>query len=113
MKREELDAMKRKIETYKADHQMVENLGGFSTETQQSDKIGFDWVCYYLGDVLVKKEYVEQENPCGTADNPIVWVSGMVVIPNAYYTHDDTRKVWMGEEGATPTSYNDENFVEF
>ena len=36
----------------------------------------------------------------------------MSLIQNAYYTYNDVRKVWMGDEGAT-AAWDDENFVEF
>lgn len=90
----------------------VEAAGGIRTETMQSDKIGYDWLVYYVNDVVVRKDYVEQETPFGTADNPIVWKEGMSLISNAYYTHDGVRKVWMGEEGVIAT-WDDENLVEF
>lgn len=68
------------------------------TETTQSDKLGFDWVETYVGDVIVKKEYIEQENPVGTsAENPIVYTEGMALIDNAFYLVDGSIKVWMGE----------------
>lgn len=113
MTREELDRVKEKIAKYKTDSQMVENLGGFSEERVASDKVGFDWVNRYLGDVLVSQTYVEQENPAGTADNPIVWKAGMTLIQNAYYIYDGVRKVWMGEADAAADSFDDEGFVEF
>lgn len=86
--------------------------GGIREEIIQSDKIGFDWRIFYVNDIVVRKEYVEQEIPFGTADNPIIWKEGMNLIPNAYYTHDGIRKVWTGDEGAM-ANWNDENFVEF
>lgn len=99
----------------KADHETANTTdaaGGIRTERTQSDKLGFDWLVYYVNDVVVRKVYVEQENPAGTADNPIVWAEGMVLIQNAYYTHDGVRKVWMGDVGAV-ADWTDENFIEF
>lgn len=62
------------------------------TETTQSDKLGFDWVETYVGDVVVKKEYVEQENPVGTsADNPIRYEEGVPLINNAFYLREDGK----------------------
>lgn len=92
--------------------EQVTAAGGIREEIIQSDKIGFDWRIFYVNDVAVRKDYVEQEIPYGTADNPIVWKEGMSLIPNAYYIYDDVRKVWMGEEGAM-AAWGDENFVEF
>ena len=103
------------LEKVKADHAMAEQVnaaGGIREEVTQSDKLGYDWHIYYVNDIAVRKDYVAQEVPYGTADNPIVWKEGMSLIPNAYYTHDGVRKVWMGDEGAV-AAWDDENFVEF
>lgn len=68
------------------------------TETKQSDKLGYDWLETYVGDVLVKQEYIEQENPVGTsADNPIEYEEGMALINNAFYRRDGKIYVWMNE----------------
>lgn len=75
----------------------IETLGGLTTKTLQSDKVGFDWRNTYIGDTLIKQEYVEQETPMGTADNPIVYVDGMTLINNAYYLKDGKIYVWMEE----------------
>lgn len=88
-------AIKEKIEIAN----IVEKLGGFTFKTVPSDKIGFDWVETYLGDKLVKQEYVEQENPMGTADNPYIYVEGETpLINNAYYLIDGVRYVYMSGE---------------
>lgn len=75
----------------------IEALGGLTTKTVQSDKVGFDWCNTYIGDTLIKQEYVEQETPVGTADNPIVYTDGMSLINNAYYRKDGKVYVWMEE----------------
>lgn len=75
----------------------IQQLGGIKSETVQSDKIGFDWRNIYVGDVLVRQEYVEQEHPTGTADNPIVYAEGVPLINNAYYLKDGKKYVWMEE----------------
>lgn len=103
------------LEKIKADHATAEQVnaaGGIREEVTQSDKIGYDWRIFYVNDIAVRKDYVEQEIPYGTANNPIVWKEGMSLIPNAYYTHDGVRKVWMGDEGAM-AAWDDDNFVEF
>lgn len=103
------------LEKVKADHATAEQVnaaGGIREEITQSDKLGYDWHIYYVNDIAVRKDYVAQEVPYGTADNPIVWKEGMSLIPNAYYTHDGVRKVWMGDEGAI-AAWDDDNFVEF
>lgn len=96
MTREKLDAMAEAIKNGR----LVEQAGGIRTEIEQSDKLGFDWKNIYVNDILVRREYIEQETPVGTKDNPIVWKPGMSLIPNAYYTHEGETKVWMGEAGA-------------
>ena len=77
----------------------VEAAGGIKTTLTQSDKIGFDWLNFYVNKVLVRQEYKEQENPVGTADNPFVWEKSMALIENGFYVHDGVRKVWVGETG--------------
>lgn len=89
---------------------LVQEAGGITSTLAQSDKLGYDWRSFYVNDVLVRQEYVEQENPVGTADNPIAWKSGMALIQNAYYTHSGETKVWMGEAGAT-AKWTDGSFV--
>ncbi len=90
---------------------LAEAAGGIRTETVQSDKIGYDWVVYYVNDIAVRKDYVEQEIPYGTNDHPIVWKEGMSLIQNAFYINGDVVKVWMGEAGKMAT-WDDEDFVE-
>ena len=75
----------------------IQQLGGIKTETAQSDKLGYDFKNVYVGDVLVRQEYVEQEHPTGTADNPIVYAEGVPLINNAYYLKDGKKYVWMEE----------------
>lgn len=37
----------------------------------------------------------------GSAEKPFEWVTGIELIPNAYYAYGGRRYVWMGERGAT------------
>ena len=83
------------------DGKLVQAAGGINSTMTQSDKLGFDWRNIYVNDVLVRQEYIKQAVKAGTADNPIVWASGMALIQNAYYTYNGETKVWMGEAGAT------------
>lgn len=92
------------------DGKMVQAAGGITSTVTQSDKLGFDWRNIYVNDILVRREYVEQAVKAGTADNPIVWASGMALIQNAYYTFHGETKVWMGEAGAT-AKWTDAAFV--
>lgn len=75
----------------------IQQLGGIKSETVQSDKLGYDWQNTYVGDILVRQEYVEQEHPTGTVDNPIVYAEGVPLINNAYYLNDGKTYVWMDE----------------
>ena len=66
------------------------------TETSQSDKLGQDWVQTFVGDVLVRKEYVAQENPVGTnAENPVEYKDGIPLINNGFYRKDGKIYVYM------------------
>lgn len=94
------------------DGRIVARAGGISMTVEQSDKLGFDWRIYSVNDVVVRKDYVEQEVKVGTADNPIGWKEGMTAYPNFYYVKDGVRKVWTGENSEIP-SWDDERFVEF
>ena len=75
----------------------IQTLGGLKTETAQSDKLGYDWRNVYVGEVLVRQEYVEQETKTGTEDNPIIYAEGVPLINNAYYLKDGALYVWMEE----------------
>lgn len=66
-----------------------------TTETTQSDKLGYDWKITKIGKLEAKKEYVKQQNPVGTRDNPIVYYEGVPLIDNAYYLKDSKRQVYM------------------
>ena len=88
----------------------VEKLGGITEKIEQSDKIGYDWHNYYVGDKLVKSEYVEQDNPVGTQDNPFKWTPGMKLILNGYYTYSSKRYVAVAE--GSPETITKEYFEE-
>lgn len=81
------------------DGKLVQEAGGITEAVTQSDKLGYDWRNIYVNKILVRQEYVEQAVKQGTADNPIVWASGMPIIKNAYYTHNGEIKIWMGTDG--------------
>lgn len=79
------------------DGEMVQAAGGITIATEQSDKLGFDWRVYSVNDIIVRKDYVEQETPTGTLENPIVYTEGTPLINNAYYRKDGKIYVWMDE----------------
>lgn len=92
------------------DGKMVQAAGGITSTVTQSDKLGFDWKNFFVNDILVRRDYVEQAVKAGTADNPIVWKAGMSLIQNAYYTNNGETKVWMGEAGKQ-AEWTDSAFV--
>ena len=111
MKSEEFNTL---LNAIIADHKtadMTEAAGGIRTEQVQSDKVGYDWLIYYVNDIVVRKDYVAQEIPYGTSEHPIVWKEGMSLIQNAFYEHDGVTKVWMGDADAV-ADWADENFAE-
>ena len=94
MQTEKLNAIKGAIK----DGKMVRAAGGITIDTEQSDKLGFDWTVYSVNNVVVRKDYVEQANPVGTsAENPIEYTDGVPLIINAYYRKDGKIYVWMDE----------------
>lgn len=89
---EKLNAMKEALQ----DGKLVQAAGGITVTTAQSDKLGYDWKITSVNDVVVYRDYIEQENPVGTsAENPIEYVEGTQCINNAYYRVDGVVKVWM------------------
>ena len=94
MNSEKLTAIKGAIK----DGKMVQAAGGIAIATEQSDKLGFNWTVYSVNDVVVRKEYVAQENPVGTsAENPIEYEDGVPLITTAYYRKNGQIYVWMSE----------------
>lgn len=88
MTTEKLGAMKGAIR----DGKLVQAAGGIAVATEQSDKLGFDWRVTSVNDVVVCKEYIEQENPVGTsAENPIEYAEGVQLINNAFYRREDGK----------------------
>ena len=93
MQTEKLNAIKSAIK----DGKMVQAAGGITVTQEQSDKLGYDWKVYMVNDIAVRKEYVAQENPTGTKNNPIVYTEGVPLINNAYYRKDGEIYIWAGE----------------
>ena len=91
--------------------EQFEKFVGITEKIEQSDKIGYDWHNYYVGDKLVKSEYVEQDNPIGTQNNPFVWSPGMRLILNGYYTYNGKKYVAIAE--GSPETITEEYLVEF
>lgn len=94
MTTEKLSAVKGAVK----DGKLVQAAGGITQHTEQSDKLGFDWKITSVNDVVVRKDYIEQENPVGTsAENPIEYADGVPLINNAFYRVSGAIKVWMNE----------------
>lgn len=89
------------------------------TETvEPSDKLGYNWRVVRLADMVISKEYIPDDAASGTADNPFVWVTGVELIPNAYYTYMGVRYVYMGVpkvagENDIPDDSNFSEWAEF
>lgn len=107
MKRSEAKAYRNKV----IQGEQIEAVGGIKEEFVQSDKIGFDWRNYYVNKILVRSDYVKQENPVGVADNPFEWSPGMRLIPNGYYTYNGKKYVAIAE--GSPETITAEYFEEF
>lgn len=107
MRRKEAEQYRNKV----VQAEQLERLGGMNETIEQSDKIGYDWRCYAVGGVVVRREYVEQDNPVGTADNPFEWQSGMKLIPNGYYSNNGKR--YVAVKDGSPDTVTDEYLVEF
>lgn len=67
-----------------------------SITREPSDKLGYDWEIYKLGDVEIRREYVENGSHQGTEDNPFTFELGIELIPNAFYLYEEEKWVWMG-----------------
>lgn len=93
MKREQLDELKEKLRQKIAVAKEVEKLGGFTVTVEQSDKLGFNWIKTSLKGVMVKAEYIEQENPVGVQSNP--FTNDSVLLNNAFYLIDGKMYVYM------------------
>lgn len=94
MSEEQIAEIKRDIQ----DGQLVQEAGGIERTTGQSDKLGYDWLIISVNNVVVRKEYVEQENPAGAESNPIRYTDDVPLINNAFYLKDDGKLyVWMDE----------------
>lgn len=107
MKRSEAKAYRNKV----IQGEQIEAVGGIKEEFVQSDKIGFDWRNYYVNKILVRSDYVKQENPVGTQNNPFEWSPGMRLIPNGYYTYNGKKYVAIAE--GSPETITTEYFDEF
>ena len=75
------------------DGKLVQAAGGITTTITQSDKLGYDWKNFFVNDIPVRREYIEQAVKAGTTDNPIAWKPDMPLIQNAYYTQRQSGRM--------------------
>jgi len=101
---------------------LVDEVGGITTALAPSDKQGYLFKNYYVNEVLVKQEYIEDTQyvpSSGTYTNPTAWESGMAVVA---YTNDDafSGDGWYVFDGlvqrciksGNPTSFEDAEYWE-
>ena len=98
---EQARTLKAKIDENQKIVDTVDAAGGITVTVEQSDKLGYDWRIYAVNNVVVRREYEQQKDPVGTADNPLPWTEATKLIPNGYYTYEGATKVWTGESGVT------------
>lgn len=72
---------------------------------EPSDKLGYDFEVYMLGDVILRKEYVKNDSHSGTMDDPIPFELGLSLIPNAFYSYESHLWVYMGQGGVIADEY--------
>lgn len=106
-KADETDRKKEEeLEEYQLKQDKMAMLADMMIITREpSDKLGYDWKVYTLGEVLLRKEYVPSEGHAGTAEDPIPFELGLTLIPNAFYTFDGHRYVYMGQGGVVAEDY--------
>lgn len=80
--------------------------------TELPPKVGYKWQPLYNGSAF-GWELVPDPDAVGTADNPVIWVAGVRLIPNAYYLHDDVRYVYTGEIGRAGETWDETTMEEF
>lgn len=84
-----------------------------TTGTDLPFKLGYKWKPAYNGNAFAW-ELVPDPDAIGTADNPIIWVAGVRLIPNAYYLYQNVRYVYMGaEEGYAGDAWDGTDMEEF
>lgn len=84
-----------------------------SVTEEASDKEGYNWKVYKIGDVVVKKEYTEietEENDGSDYTKPITYKVGMEVTKGLWYTDGDN--VWEALKDGTPLSFADTEYFD-
>lgn len=96
-------------EKEKATH-LAKLVDSVKVTREPSDKLGFDWLVYHLGEMVFLKEYVPSESHQGTEDDPIPFELGLELIPNAFYLYNEEKWVWMGAREVATEYPNEDNF---
>lgn len=109
---------KAKEEAEKAEQEKEEAqkdiLDMVSVSYEDSDKEGYKYKVYKLGDLTIKKEYVQIESETATENDgsdyikPITYTTGMTVTKGLWYT--DGSDVWECIKDGTPTSFSDTEY---
>ena len=97
-------------EKAKKEEKLIKIADLIQTKIEQSDKLGYVWKCIYIGDICASKEYVKDPNATGTKDNPIVWKSGVQLIPNAFYVYENNIYVYIGENSKADNEFDFSKF---
>lgn len=106
----ELEQMKEVESQIQRDANLNAIVDLIKISTEQSDKLGYLWKCTYIGGICVSKEYIEDPEAKGTEDNPIEWVAGVSLIPNAYYLYDAKKYVYVGEQSIAGDIWDETDF---
>ena len=101
--RQRVDALKANISALKTVSDVIAEVG-ITIEDKPTDmpsRPGYKWVPHQAvaGGSIAWIE-TESDDKTGTADEPILFVSGMAVYPNYYYTDGTTRYVCL--QAGTP-----------
>lgn len=74
-------------------------------------KLGYVWKPVMSGDRIVF-ESVRDDNAIGTPSTPIIFVDGVRLVTNAYYLHNSSRYVYVGQPGTAGTWEDTEDNME-
>lgn len=120
MKEDLKELVKERIKELFEVEKKVNEFGGFHTEEIPSDKEGSIFRVYYLGDVELRREYVEvyvpgtdDETPDadGTYLHPFPWSEGVEVIEGKWYLMSDGN-IWEAKKDGIPESETDDEYFD-
>lgn len=86
----------------------------FTVTYEQSDKEGYQYKVFKLGDITIKKEYVKSDdtdlNDGSDYTKPITYKDGMSVVKGLWYT--DGSDIWECIKDGTPTGFDDKEYFD-